>query len=83
MVIRQRIWAVLVALAVSNTLFASMMVTPAAAFRHVYPLARNGRINHPESLRQRQHHSLGSRCRAGGGHQTLEPIRAGRRMRTS
>lgn len=44
MVIRQRIWAVWAALAVSNTLFASTIVTPSAAFRQVYPLARNGRL---------------------------------------
>jgi len=41
---RQRIWAVLVALAAGNTMSASVITTPRTAFRHLYALSQNGRV---------------------------------------
>jgi DUF4097 and DUF4098 domain-containing protein YvlB len=41
---RQRIWAVLVALAAGNTMSASVIARPRPAFRHLYALHRNGRV---------------------------------------
>jgi DUF4097 and DUF4098 domain-containing protein YvlB len=41
---RQRIWAVLTAVAAANTMYATVISTPHGAFRHVYALHRNGRV---------------------------------------
>jgi hypothetical protein len=41
---RQRVWAVLAVLAAGNTVFARVITTPRAAFRHVYALTQNGRV---------------------------------------
>jgi len=41
---RQRIWAVLVALAAGNTMSASVVSTPAGAFRHLYALHGDARV---------------------------------------
>lgn len=41
---RQRIYAVLVALAAANTMSARVIGTPRAVFRHLYALHRNGRV---------------------------------------
>jgi hypothetical protein len=41
---RQWIWAVLAAVTVANTLSASVIGTPAGAFRHLYTLHRGARV---------------------------------------
>ncbi len=45
MVKRQRIWAMLVALAAVDVISASVRVMPRTMFRHLYALDRNGRVN--------------------------------------
>jgi DUF4097 and DUF4098 domain-containing protein YvlB len=41
---RQNIWAVLAAIAVANTLSASVLTAPHGAFRHIYALHRDARV---------------------------------------
>jgi len=41
---RQRIWAVLGALAAGNTMFATVIARPQTAFRHLYALHQDGRV---------------------------------------